>query len=122
MKKLHAMGPKHIVITGIRRDDIFVNYLSEYPANPSGTDHYFDTVALPAAGTSRPGTGDIFGSVLISCILKGQSLKQSVLKAAQFVADCIRVSDLHQLPPMEGTCFELLLPELTRHPGSPLPQ
>lgn len=114
MDKLHAMGPETIVITGIRKGDMFVNYLSEYQACAAVTARNFDTVSLPAAGTSRPGTGDIFGSVLISCILKGQPLKPSVLKAAQFVADCIKASDQHQLPPIEGTCFELLLPELTR--------
>ena len=103
--KLHALGPSHIIITGIRQGNMLVNYLSEAPGN-------IDTVALPVAGNSRPGTGDIFGSVLISCILKGQPLKQCVLKAARFVSECIRLSDEYHLPVKEGTCFELLLPTL----------
>ncbi len=103
--KLHALGPSHIIITGIRQGNMLVNYLSEAPGN-------IDTVALPVAGNARPGTGDIFGSVLISCILKGQPLKQGVLKAARFVAECIRLSDEYHLPVKEGTCFELLLPTL----------
>lgn len=113
--KLHAMGPKHIVITGIRRDDMFVNYLSE-ASDTDALAYQLDSAALPVAGTSRPGTGDIFGSVLISCILKGQPLKQSVCKAAQFVADCIKASDDRNLPPVEGTCFELLLSGLIPRP------
>ena len=67
---------------------------------------------MPVAGSSRPGTGDIFGSVVVSGILKGQPLEHSVLKAARFVADCIKISDAHNLPVIEGTCFELLLPNL----------
>lgn len=113
--KLHAMGPKYIVITGIRKDDLFVNYLSE-ASDSDASRHHKDSIAFPVAGTSRPGTGDIFGSVLVSCILKGQPLKQSVFKAARFVADCIKASDDRNLPPIEGTCFELLLSELIRRP------
>lgn len=113
MKKLHDMGPAHIVITGIRSENMLVNYFSEKAATqPYTITNTSGTVALPVAGTSRPGTGDIFGSVLISCILKGQPLKQAVLKAARFVSDCIKASDANQLPAIEGTCFELLLPTL----------
>lgn len=112
MQKLHDMGPAHIVITGIRSENTLVNYFSEKTDTTVKHHMTFDTVALPIAGTSRPGTGDIFGSVLISCILKGQPLKQAVLKAARFVSDCIKASDEHQLPAIEGTCFELLLPTL----------
>ena len=139
MSKLHAMGPSHIVITGVRQGEMLVNYTSEthesrdtaaFPRTQSAGDtvtlsetyNVFDTVALPIAGASRPGTGDIFGSVLISCILKGQPLKQAVLKAARFVSDCIKASDQHQLPVIEGTCFEQVLPTLVSLPESPLLQ
>ena len=110
MCKLHAMGPSHIIITGIRSEDMFINYFSE----ANGSHIIYDRVSLPVAGASRPGTGDIFGSVLISCILTGQPLKQAVLKAAQYVSDCIKVSDQYQLPVIQGTCFEQLLPTLIR--------
>ena len=114
--KLHAMGPDHIVITGIRDGNMLTNYISELP----GTSGQFNmapqikTVTLPVAGNSRPGTGDIFGSVVISSVLKGQPLEQGVQKAARFVSDCIKVSDECGLPIREGTCFELVLPNLMR--------
>ncbi len=147
MEKLHAMGPKHIVITGIHEEDSIANYFSSCAsiaykapvtpnafastgitvpaalnesapfssASPSIDSDSKGRIALPIAGASRPGTGDIFGSVLISCILKGQPLEQSVLKAARFVSDCIKTSDLHHLPTIVGTCFEQVLPELWEH-------
>lgn len=110
LEKLHALGPAHIVITGLRQGDTLTNYVSEM--NDYG--HTMNTVSLPVAGNSRPGTGDIFGSVVVSDILKGQPLEQGVQKAAQFVSDCIKISDANNLPVREGTCFELVLPNLMR--------
>ena len=107
ISKLHAMGPTHVIITGIRDEDVFTNYISELPGLTC-------KVSLPVAGNSRPGTGDIFGSVVVSGILKGQPLEQSVQKAARFVSDCIKISDENNLPVHEGTCFELVLPNLMR--------
>ena len=116
------MGPSHVVITGLHDSNMFTNYISElcdtnYPSDvvlPSGSDVRIKTITLPAAGNSRPGTGDIFGSVVVSGILKGQPLEQSVQKAARFVSDCIKISDENNLPVREGTCFELVLPSLLR--------
>lgn len=105
ISKLHAMGPAHVVITGICDGDMLTNYISELPGSAR-------QVSLPIAGNSRPGTGDIFGSVVVSGILKGQPLEQSVQKAARFVSDCIKISDENNLPVREGTCFELVLPNL----------
>lgn len=114
--KLHAMGPAHIVITGLEHDDMLSNYISETSENIQCT----DMISMPVAGKSRPGTGDIFGSIVVSSIIKGQPLTQGVQKAAQFISDCIKASDDYGIPVKEGTCFELLLPTLTittvRHP------
>ena len=107
--KLHAMGPAHIVITGLENGDMLSNYISEVSENTQHT----DMVSMPLAGKSRPGTGDIFGSIVVSGIIKGQPLTQGVQKAAQFISDCIKASDAYGLPVREGTCFELLLPTLT---------
>lgn len=110
ISKLHHMGPQNIVITGIRNGDMLVNYISEL----SNQKQMLEQVSLPIAGNSRPGTGDIFGSVVVSGILKGQPLEQSVQKAARFVSECIKISDESNLPVREGTCFELVLPILLR--------
>lgn len=108
IEKLHAMGPDHIVITGIKERGMLINYISEN-CTDSCT---IRTISTTIAGASRPGTGDIFGSVVVASILKGQPLDQGVLKAAHFVSACIKASDEHNLPVVEGTCFELLLPDL----------
>ncbi len=107
-QKLHRLGPSHIVITGLQQGDVLSNFISEMVIGSQVT----GMVMRPIAGTFRPGTGDIFGSIVVSSIIKGQPLEQGVQKAAQFVADCIKTSDEYQLPVKEGTCFELLLPKL----------
>ena len=111
LRKLHALGPSHIVITGISTGDTLTNYVSE----KSEQGHLVEQVSMPVAGKSRPGTGDIFGAVVVSGTLKGQPLTQCVRKAARFVSECIKLSDDYDLPVKEGTCFELLLPKLMQH-------
>lgn len=111
LRKLHALGPSHIVITGISTGDTLTNYVSEM----SEQGHLVEQVSMPVAGKSRPGTGDIFGAVVVSGTLKGQPLTQCVRKAAHFVSECIKLSDDYDLPVKEGTCFELLLPKLMQH-------
>ena len=106
VQKLHLLGPKNVVITGIRTENTFINVIS---TAENGT---FTQISMPIAGNSRPGTGDIFASVLVSNLLKEQNLAESVDKAAHFVADCIQKSDELDLPIVEGTCFELILPSL----------
>lgn len=106
--KLHAMGPAHIVMTGLQQGNMLSNYISEMMDGTQQT----GMVSMPIAGASRPGTGDIFGSIVVSSIIKGQPLEQGVPKAARFISDCIKVSDEYDLPVKEGTCFELLLPTL----------
>jgi len=108
LRKLHALGPSHIVVTGISSGNTLTNYVSEM----SEQGHLVDQVSTPIAGKSRPGTGDIFGAVVVSGTLKGQPLTQCVRKAAHFVSECIKLSDDYDLPVKEGTCFELLLPKL----------
>ena len=107
-KKLHALGPAHIVITGLQQGEMLSNYVSEIVSGEQIT----GMVSMTIAGQSRPGTGDIFGSIVVSSIIKGQPLEHGVQKAARFISDCIKASDECKLPVREGTCFEVLLPRL----------
>ncbi len=106
-QKLHLLGPKNVVITGIRKENSICNVISMAENDP-----IFKVIEAPIVGNARPGTGDIFASVVVSGILKGQPFESSVQKAAHFVAECIQLSDEKGLPIVEGTCFELLLPTL----------
>lgn len=93
-----------IVITGIRQGDFLVNFLWD--------DGIYTTVASPIAGASRPGTGDIFASILAADAVRGETLLTSVQKAANFVGLCIAGSEKAGTPVQEGVVFEKYLAAL----------
>ena len=93
-----------IVITGIRQGDSLVNFLWD--------DGVYTTVSTPIAGASRPGTGDIFASILAADAVRGDTLLSSVQKAANFVGLCIAGSEKAGTPVQEGVVFEKYLAAL----------
>lgn len=93
-----------IVITGIRQGDSLVNFLWD--------DGVYTTVSTPIAGASRPGTGDIFASILAADAVRGETLLSSVQKAANFVGLCIAGSEKAGTPLQEGVVFEKYLAAL----------
>lgn len=93
-----------IVITGIRQGDSLVNFLWD--------DGVYTTYATPIAGASRPGTGDIFASILAADAVRGETLLTSVQKAANFIGLCIAGSEKAGTPVQEGVVFEKYLAAL----------
>lgn len=93
-----------IVITGIRQGNSLVNFLWD--------DGVYTTVSTPIAGASRPGTGDIFASILAADAVRGETLLSSVQKAANFVGLCIAGSEKAGTPVQEGVVFEKYLAAL----------
>ena len=93
-----------IVITGIRQGDSLVNFLWD--------NGVYTTVSTPIAGASRPGTGDIFASILAADAVRGETLLTSVQKAANFVGLCIAGSEKAGTPVQEGVVFEKYLAAL----------
>lgn len=99
-----ATAGASIVITGIRQGDSLVNFLWD--------DGVYTTVATPIAGASRPGTGDIFASILAADAVRSETLLSSVQKAANFVGLCIAGSEKAGTPVQEGVVFEKYLAAL----------
>lgn len=89
---------QQIVITGIQKQEHFLNYIWE-----NGRSSFY---AVKKTGASRPGTGDLFASVLAADALNGVPFDRSVQKAADFVALCIRTSQEAGIPVQEGVLFE----------------
>lgn len=101
------MDPEYrmqIVITGIQEGDGFRNYLWD-KGNTS-------SLTFPSAGASRPGTGDMFASILSANALKGKPFTDSVRQASEFIATCIRDSEAAGTPVKEGVLFEQNLSKL----------
>lgn len=99
--ELHVMGPSHVVITGILENDTYVNYVSY--------DDVSCTYTTPVSGESRPGTGDIFASIIAADAVNKTAFLTSVKKAADFIRTCTAASSQAGIPVKEGVCFENFL-------------
>ena len=104
-EKLRVRCPESkIVITGVRQGESFLNLILEGEKKT--------VCETPVTGASRPGTGDLFASVLIADVLCGKSLSSSVRHATDFVALCIRGSEEAGTSIQEGVIFERHLRDL----------
>ena len=103
-RQLHAMGPDKVVITGLRENEDYINFISER------TDWLTTEVnRTHSAGHSWHGTGDIFASIIAADAVNGVPFGESVEKAASFVRTCISASIRLGIPEQEGVCFENFL-------------
>lgn len=61
----------------------------------------------------RPGTGDVFASILAGCILQDMDLQESISLASNYVKTCLETSKQFNVPLNDGVCFEEHLSILT---------
>lgn len=104
-KKLSAMGPSRVVITGIQQG----KYVSNYCYESENGDYY---VRKERVGSQRCGTGDIFTSIIAADAVNHVDFKESVRKASSFVKKCILKSMEMEIPLTDGVCFEEILTTL----------
>ncbi len=111
LKKLYTFGCKSVVLTGVRRKDMLLNFV--YDGKNT------DTVSSEITGQERAGTGDVFASVLAGAMMNGDTLKVAVKKAADFTANAVGLSEKMNIPTQDGICFEEILstiiPDTHRH-------
>jgi pyridoxine kinase len=100
-------GPKQIVVTGIERQNKLGNALYE-----NGN---FEILYTKKVLPLRPGTGDVFASILAGCSLHNVDLKEAVKLASNFVQTCLESSSIMNIPINDGVCFEEHLDMLTRY-------
>lgn len=82
-RRVAAMGPQTVVITGVHCADRICNVLLD--------DGQTDCVYAPAIGGSWSGTGDLFAAVLCGCLVQGMPALQAVQLAADFI--CAALTD-----------------------------
>ncbi len=105
VEELCAMGPSAVIITGVKEGDVLTNVIGEKGKTPV-------FLTSERVGNDRPGTGDIFSSIVAAEAVKGGSLVSAVRKAADFVKKSILVSEEFNIPVKEGVCFEEILSDL----------
>ncbi len=106
-EEIISMGPDSAVITGVREGSFITNVVAQ-----KGLEVKF--LRSLKTGNDRPGTGDVFASIIAAQAVKGVPLLQNVKKAARFVKQSILVSDEMNVPTENGVCFEEILSLLIR--------
>ncbi len=104
--RLSRGGECSVVITGVLRDGLIHNFCFDRENECSFS------VDSPIIGADYPGTGDIFASVMLGYMLKGESLNASVKKASDFVSRLINVTFNAGTPHRNGVLLENLLNEI----------
>ena len=109
LRRLSDLGPDTVLITSAPDEERpeMMNVI----AYEKESDTYWK-VASRLLHDYNPGTGDIFASVMIGSLLKGESLPGAIDWAAQFVSQCIKVSSGYDYERRDGVQLERVLPLL----------
>lgn len=107
-RKMTVFGAKQIVLTGVPFGDRIGTYVLDLSANRPET-CFYTVVRQPK---SYPGTGDIFASVLLGALMRGDSLIDAARIAADFIHDVIGYSLSCGEPTRDGVLLEPMLREL----------
>lgn len=109
---LAKLGPNKVVLTGVYFDDLKYGVAC---LDTSGPELFY---AMPMRVNGQyHGTGDIFASALVGCILNGFNLADSSEIAADFTAKCIMRTWQTGSDPRFGVNFEAELPEFIKRLG-----
>jgi len=101
LEALSALGPKEVVLTGVRPDENSLGAVS-YSAKTKSS-FYAGHPLIPGM---YHGSGDVFSSVLVSAMLCGSSLEQACENAVEFTAGSIQRTFEEQTDRRYGVNFE----------------
>ena len=106
VEKLAALGAKKVVLTGACYDGSYGVLLYD-----SETKEYFryEQEKIDAA---YHGTGDVFSSAFTGALVRGKSIEDSIRIAADYTAECIRITKARVGANWYGVDFESALPQL----------
>lgn len=105
-KMLARTGVGQIVVTGIEKENEIGNAIYEN----GNFEIIYGLKILPL----RPGTGDVFASILAGGSLHNIPLRKSVMTASEFIRTCLITSARLKIPINDGVCFEEHLEMLMR--------
>jgi pyridoxine kinase len=101
LKFLSNLGPATVVITGVENEKNQI-FTAAYQRD-CDVCWKVSYKHLPA---NYPGTGDVFASVMIGCLLEGESLPVSIDRGAHFISQCINASRGYDYPVRDGILLE----------------
>lgn len=112
LKKLSALGPKQVVLTGVYFNNDKLG-AAVYNAKENATEYVF---ADRIEGYFH-GTGDVFGSALLSALLNDFTITDAAQIACDYVCESIRITIELNQERRYGVAFERALPGLAKRLG-----
>ncbi|MDR0686879.1 MAG: pyridoxamine kinase [Dysgonamonadaceae bacterium] len=112
MRRLHGIGPKKIVLTGVFPDERQLGAASYDSVTGEVSFAYAERIT-----GYYHGTGDVFGSVLLSALLNGFTLHEATSVAVRFTESAIRKTADEGTDVRFGVNFEQTIPELLKDLG-----
>lgn len=112
LRKLAALGPKKVVLTGVS--------LENDKLGAAAYDYNLDKVMYAfneRVDGNFHGTGDIFGSTLLSALLNDFPLEEAIQIAVDYTHRCIALTVEAEQERRYGVCFEKALPYLIERLG-----
>ena len=97
-EKLYNLGPQQIIVTGIKKGSQIGNAIYD--------GEHFEILYHNQILPLRPGTGDVFASIIAGESLHNTPLKTAVQKASSFIELCLTESAGMNIPLNDGVCFE----------------
>ena len=107
LERLSMDGRRSVVLTGVSLEPGQIG--AGFFDRSAGRTGFTMTHQEPA---HFPGTGDLFASVVLGALLRGESLELAAQRAAAFVQHCVSHTLAQGSPVLEGVQFEPLLGEL----------
>ena len=107
--KLSELGAKISVLTGVSFKEGTTGVMGYDKENDEF--YYYSNTLLPK---SYHGTGDVFASTTVGAMMNGFSWKEALRIAADFTAECIRITMEDPNGCWYGVNFEAAIPDLLR--------
>lgn len=109
LRELTLSGAKTAVITGVSFESGKIGVMGYDSVKKEFFEYYNDKV-----DAAYHGTGDIFSSVFVGALESGKSVLEALSVAADFTAECIRVTKSDKNAVTYGVNFELVMPKLIK--------
>ncbi len=106
VEKLAAQGAEKVVLTGAQFDGKYGVMLYDSKTKEF---FYYNQEKIDAA---FHGTGDIFSSAFTGLLVRGKSIEESIQIAADYTAECIRITKNDENANWYGVDFERAVPYL----------
>ena len=99
-------GPELIVVTGSNVCGKYNNAIYDVK------NELLEIIDYEYTRANYPGTGDLFTSLFIGYLFKGESFSGAVKKSSKFISKCVKYTNTMNTDPIEGVIFEKFLCEL----------